>query len=185
MLMLDRYKWWYFTMLSCFAGGIIFGIFFSTAGVYEIGTWFSEDYFLIVFQKESLASILISRALNNFGIIIIMSICIISPYFIPLNYVVMIYRGYMLGVIMATLIGLYSVAGVLLIIFVLIPMQFCYTFVFIMASVNGVRCSGRRNAEPMYKVIMFAVCVYILSMVVALFEVGLIVIVVRPLNFIM
>ena len=183
--MLDRFRWWYFTFLACFAGGIICGIFFSTSGVFEIGTWFSEDYFLIVFQKESLSNILISRALNNFGIIIVMSICIVSPYFIPFNYLVMVYRGYIFGVIMSTVITLYSVAGVVLIIFVLIPIQFAYTITFIMASVNGVGCCSKKVNLPMSKVILFAVCVYILSMVVALLEVSLIVIIVRPLNFIM
>ena len=185
MLMLDRFKWWYFTLLTCFAGGIVFGIFFSTSGVFEIGTWFSEDYFLMIFQKKSITDILISRALNNFGIIVLMSICVVTPFMIPMNYLVMIYRGYILGVIMATLITLYSVVGVMLIVFVFIPCQFCYSFTFIMATVNGVNCCTSSVRPPLSKAVFYAVFVYIMSMVVALFEVILVIVVVRPMNFVM
>ncbi|MEG1806180.1 MAG: hypothetical protein RR327_07305 [Clostridia bacterium] len=172
-------------MLLCFAAGIILGIFVRSDGFIEIVNFLSRDYFLIVFGQKPMSTIIISRCVNNFGMIIIMSLCFLTPYLIPLNYLFLAYRGFILGSVICSLVASFGVAGVLLVIFLIVPIQFISNFIFIIAGVNGVITIKKRQGTSMWLFVLTVFLIYLLSIISALLETTIVIIIIRPLNFVL
>lgn len=180
-----RWKWWYFTMLICFSSGIILGIFVRSEDFLDVIGFLSTDYFLVIFGKDSISSIFVSRCLNNLTMIVILSICFFTKYLIPLNYLFLCYRGFVFGSVIFYVGMSFGVAGVLLVIFLIIPIQFISNFIFIIASVNAITYAKKRYCDSIWIFVLSVATVFLLSVLSAVLESAIVVIIIRPLNFVM
>lgn len=171
----------YIIFILFFAVGAVLGVIFSTKIFSDFTIVFSTDYFLIVFSKEPLWQILFSRTINAFFLCLVMSLCFLTPFLVILDFAAIVYRGYLFGLVMSNVVSLYGVAGLLLLIFLLIPIQFCAHFLFISCSVNALICNKEKIIGVFIKrvLLIFAICIFL-----ALVEMLLIVIFIRPLSFI-
>lgn len=166
-------------LLLLFACGGVVAIFFGNGCSGFLSPLF-EDYFLLVFYDGQLFSHFLSRAINNLALCVIFSAPFVFKWLLVLPIVAVIYRGYVFGVVMLNVVSVFGISGALLCIFLLIPMQFALQLVLNGLAIN-MFCVGNLGAKTYFTNLAIF---YLLSLSVALFEVVVIVVFIRPLSFI-
>ncbi len=169
----------YVLMLVVFGCGIVLGIIFCDELV-EISV-VSEEYYLVVFGSESGTTIFLSRVVNNLFLCIIFSATFISPFFIVLSVLALFYRGFVLGTALISVIASLGGVGVLLCVFLIIPIQMLLHFALLSISLFYFKSakSGLKEFIPSF------LGFYVATLSVALLELSVIYFVIRPLTVVL
>lgn len=166
-------------LILLFACGGVVAILFGKGGSDFLSPLF-EDYFLLVFYDGKLFSQFLSRAVNNLALCVIFSAPFLFKWLLVLPIVAVVYRGYVFGVVMLNVVGIFGISGALVCIFLLIPMQFALQFVLNGLTIKSFCINGCNGKEYFVNLAIY----YLLSLAVAMFEVVIIIVFIRPLSFI-
>jgi len=169
--------------------GLFIGIFIrksATINIYYIE--YTENYYYGIFcQSQSVFSILFSRIINNllfFSIIILLSL---SIYLIPVHFIIIFYRGFILGVVCVIIFTTYSINGIFLTILVVVPQNIITTFFLIISIITGIgqaKIIKRQHCYFNFKTFILEIFIlFLLSLLGALLELVVISFILRPLNF--
>lgn len=170
----------YLALLAVFCAGLILGIIFCDAldGLQIV----SEEYYLVIFDSGSILKIFLSRLLNGLFLCLIFSATFLSPFFLIASFAALLYRGFVLGTALITIITCAGVAGVLICIFLVIPTQVLLHFILLSLSASGV-CQCRKLCLNAY---FSTLLIFYLSVVsVALCEIAAIFLIIRPLTIVL
>jgi len=172
-----------------FIAGLFLGIFIeksSAVKIYYIE--YTENYYYSVFsQSESAFSILFIRIGNNilfFSITILLSL---SIYLVPLHFIIIFYRGFILGVVCVIIFSSYSINGIFLTVLVVIPQNIISTFFLILAIISSMENSQIFKRQRCYfgfkSFLLNILLLYAFSLLGAVLELIIISCIMRPLNF--
>lgn len=179
----DKCKWFYFTLLLSFAIGAILGIFFCTPKVTKVIIVQVQEYFLIIFKCAPVGKIFARRFLSNLALIVIFALSILSIWVLPFHYIINLYRGYLFGTVLCYIVLLYGVSGVLISIFLMIPIQFAYDCVLTILSINAYYIGKNYCGNIWYLIQLVFLAIIVITLITCV-EILLVVVVIRPLNFI-
>ncbi len=183
---LPRLKFFYLSGILTFALGLVLGVFFVDTLNITIFKASTENFIFIVFSNSSLSSIITSRLVTNLWISILCSMVLVTKFLIPLNYLILLYRGYLLGCIFVTITISYSIVGILLLLFLIIPIQFCYCFFFVSISTNCMMFSCKKsNCNSFWQIGLKVLLLILFEVLVSFIEISIIFIVIRPINTIL
>jgi len=182
-------KLMFFILLIIYAAGLLTGIFLkksSTVNIYYIE--YSENYYYRIFsESESVFSLLFLRIINNllfFSVTVLVSLTI---YIMPLHFIIIFYRGFILGVVCVIIFTTYSINGIFLTILVVFPQNLITTFFLAVAIITGTGHAGiftRQRCFSGFKPFIISILtLYLLSLIGAVYELIIISFVFRPLNF--
>ncbi len=175
-------------MYLCFAGGMIFGLFFSEfMRVHLFVPNQSLDYIIIVFNPGvSLASLIVRRLIHNLLFFFLLTLFSLTVYFFPLKVLFILYRGYILGAAMTAIVLSYGALGVVNCIILVVPQTFILISCLIMFSGYGLRCTltfrRYRSFMGIGDLFRAAAVFYLLSLIGAVYELLVIFLVIRPFN---
>ncbi len=179
----------YFVLLCvCLVVGVVIGLFFVRDGVNYIFVYgFSEDYFLIIFDRSvSVFGIFVQRLLGGIGLFLLAFFCGLTLWCLPVHFLFAFYRGYVLGCVLSAVAFQYGVAGVAILILTVAPVSFLATLALLCAFTA---CTNNLFSErgcgffPLAKKNAKGVLIcFFAYLAICLLEVLLILLIVRPLN---
>ncbi len=178
------HKYFYLSFLCVYLLAIIVGIVFSS----EIERFFLtnniiEFYKNVLTQEGNLTGLIFSRFFSDimlFALFFALSFC---TFLLPINYIIIFYRGYILGLTAGLFLSILSVSGVMLYIFaVFIPniiSSVCLTFFSIECFyVRKKNCKSNTN-----KCLNYLILSFLISLIGLIIEMVFIIFFLRPINF--
>jgi len=111
--------------------GFLTGIFVAIKCGITLSTL--QDYNLCLYSGSDLASFsyFFTRLLSYTCFLLILSICSLTVYFVPVGLILIAYRTYLAGFNCFLLIILFGVSGAIISILIILPFQILITFIFI------------------------------------------------------
>ena len=170
----------YVAFLFLFGVGTALGIVFCDK--FELPSLFSEEYCLLIFEGGKASEIFLSRLVCNFFLCLIFSAPFLSPLFLILTAIILIYRGFLLGTALLAIISKISVCGVLLDIFLILPTQILLHF-FLLSESCFCIFHAKNLCLKLYLSSLFLF--FLLTIFLALFELFEILCIIRPLSIVL
>ena len=175
----------YFILLSTtFVVGIVVGIFFNT---------YLERFFLsanvIDFYVNSLtgggnlSGLFFAGLFADICVLLLFYGCSFVPFLFPLYFLILFYRGYVLGLAVGLLLGKFGVSGLMLFIFAVMISNVVTSFaliIFATATKSGFKKECKRGNDE--RNLCFLLCLAIV-LVGAVAELVFMLFIIRPLNF--
>lgn len=178
----------FFLHILCLVAGIILGLFFS---VNISNSFFAYDYtnryFNIIFSNSiSIVSILFDRVFINLQLFLLLFIFSLHFSMIPLHYLFILYRSYILSSTIVIIITTYGVLGVVNCILLIIPQQLITLFFLTNFSICGINTAlGFKRYRGFFDFKNFlgrTLCYFLISLLTVVLDIFLIFIIIRPFN---
>ncbi len=136
-----------FSLLFCAICGVGMGC-ISTSEALTF-TYYASDIkiFGVIFQNESISTIFWSRVSLIFASCVIIHICSLNKLCLPLSFLFITFRGFMLGSNLLCATSLYGLNGIIIVIFLSLPINIALIAVHICMCTYGYRYAcgdGRR-----------------------------------------
>lgn len=170
----------YVAFLFLFGVGTAFGIVFCDKS--ELSSLVFDEYYLLVFDGGKISGIFFSRIANNFFLCLIFSSPFLSPLFLILTALVLIFRGFLLGTALISIISQIGVCGVLLDVFLILPTQILLHF-FLLSESCYCAFHSKNLCLKLYLASLFLF--FLSTLLVALFELAEIICIIRPLSIVL
>lgn len=187
--LLVKYRVYAIILAVCYAAGIVWGCFINRSGtLFDYFGEYADNYYAVVLSVSSGAlNIFFIRVFNNLGFILLAFLFGLCIYTAPLQAVVLIYRGIVLSFGLIVFTCNYGALGSVIFIFLILPQHLISTACIIVTAVCGLehslikhrhRCNRLLGGYVSCAAIMFA-----LSLIGALCELLMLVLLLRPLSF--
>ncbi len=178
------HKYFYISFLCVYVLAIIVGIIFSS----EIEKFFLtnniiEFYRNVLTKEGNLAGLVFSRLFSDIMLFALFFALSFISFLLPINYIIIFYRGYILGVTAGLFLSVLSVSGVMLYIFaVLIPniiSTVCLTFF----TVECYYLRKKNCKNHINKCLNYLLLSFLVSLIGLIIEIVFIIFFLRPINF--
>lgn len=175
----------YIVSLIC---GFLSGIFCDKeSDIYVIFGAYTENYFLLVFGSlEKTFGIFLIRLSCNIGYFILAFITGLSVWLIPVNILIFIYRGFVLGLSMIISVRFFSTSGLVVFLFLIFPQHIITSACLVLSGVCCVENQKSKKSCSFCKKNDYWKCVltfFLLSLIGAIFEFLILALLIRPLHF--
>lgn len=187
---LDKHKILLLFSVLLFISGIICGIVIDKPLSMDLyyREYCSDMIYKIISKDYSIFLLLLSRILNYTLILVFCIFGGVIVYCIPINLIIIFYKGFIFGTACAIMISVYSLSGIIILLLVLLPQYFIFCGI-----LSLLICSAYENAvnnkrshciavQSFLKIILVA---WIASVACAILEFVTVLAVIRPLNFIL
>ena len=167
--------------VGCYAVGLILGFVLQpTEFMYNYYCDNAQNYYSIVmFADSSAFSIFFNRIISNFGYYLIFFCLALVPALIPINIFIVIYRGFVAGYTIIIFNGLFGLTGVLISCFIILLQNLITTITLIIYSITPFK-KMKLNVSS---ILIYGLILYFLSLLGAVFEVVILCLLLRPINF--
>lgn len=177
------------SFIAVFVLGIGLGIFLkSTSSVYLYYLEYSKNYYFIILDRStSTAGLFFDRLLNNVCFFVLVYALCFTVYLTPVHFLIYAYRGFILGTMCGIIVVQFGFTGFICVIFLVVPQHFVTTAGLVLASLGGTeyalmwkkqRCVCNVK-EYSLEFVFFFVC----SLLGAIAEQVILLLLIRPLNF--
>ncbi len=171
-----------------FTIGIGCGIFFKSA---YLDDFFSNNVlntYLIIFSEDcSLFGFAFKKLIMIFCLLIFILLFGLSPWTLPLHFIIMAYQGFIMSIIVPQMISAFSLSGIVLCVFIVIPcslLRFAsiasFSTLLFARLTKSVECKNNKNSALL---ISFFIS-FMFAVIAFLIEIVLIGLIIRPLNII-
>lgn len=182
----SKRKNYIFWLVCCYATGILLGIFLSGGKERALLTNNVIDFFVMVYSKDgSVTNLLLIRMFSAFGVLLLFYATSFVVYTYCGHFLVIFYRGYVLGAVSVTFLIGFKVSGVILFIFcVLLQNVICSFGLMLFSTImfDYLKCCKRISHYFKRHLIAFLFC-FLICLLSALIEFLMLVCLLRPLNF--
>lgn len=185
-----KHRYWLFFSVFLFISGIMCGIIIDKPLNLEIyyRDYCSDLIYNIIDKNQSALLLFLSQFFNC---ILLIVFCIpggVIVYFLPLQCIIIFYKGFLFGTTCAIIITSYSLNGILILALIMIPQQLIFCVILILLN-----CSAYENAVYNNKCGRYSFTPYSQAVILAIFasaaaavlELVTILALIRPLNFIL
>lgn len=154
---ISKYKVFYCIALICFLIGIVTGVLTGIKYASLIDSSHIPDRLLINFlsNQASVFGVLFSRIIDFVFLIILVFLLCLIPLASLLNFIIIIYKSYLLSLTFVFVIVLYGFSGLLLSLFIILPCGLL--FIFALSSIICVACERSINSKK-YGFAFFSDC---------------------------
>lgn len=175
-------------LIICFSCGLVMGLLLGGKGLY-VDAIFSDSInftILIITNQINLMTIIFRGVIISLQLFALIFVFSLSIYFFPLNFILIIYRGYILGaaiIVFTVSIGIQGFANILILV---IPQQLilltcmCLSISYNFGS-SRIICRYRPSNSVVI-VIKPVFCFFIISLSNILLQIVLIYVIIRPFN---
>lgn len=123
-------------LLGCYLASIIFGVMLPN---FNEKDFFRQNAFQIFYQSLTvggkISSLILNRLFSDIFCLLVIYVLSVSVLFLPINFFLIIYRGYVQGAVMAGLVCCFGITGIMLYIFVVFLQSAVSTFALILMTV--------------------------------------------------
>lgn len=180
-------KWQAITLIVVYIIGIILGLIFFSEREKVLFCDNTIDFLVYALCKSSSPiSLFFTRVLNSLWVFVFFSLTALTVYLCPLHYVIVAYRGYVLGAASIIFITNFKITGIVLFIFCVFLQNLITTLSLILYSTISCKLAKSFLSCKKFNYKSYAsTCLifYGISIIGALFELIMLVFIFRPLNF--
>jgi hypothetical protein len=176
----------YFAFFLLAILGIGIGIFtaLNSLEIYAFGNYYDSDFYMVVIKQMSVASLFFSRAFKIIIFFAFIFVLSFSFYTIPIQFLLIAYRGYVIAYNCTLLIRFFSFNGLINVLVFILPVNLIVLLSLVGASVISFnRCLAIRRSRAFKGydcsaglILKKMACFYLLSLFAYLLEVVLIMI---------
>lgn len=178
------HKYFYISFFAVYILAIIIGVIFSSSlERFFLTQNVIEFYKNVLTKKGNLTELIFSRLFSDliqFAIFFGLSFVV---FLLPINYILIFYRGYILGVTAGLFITVLSVSGIMLYIFAVLIPNIITTVCLIFLSTECFYIKKKKCKNHINRCINYLVFSWGLSLVGLIIEILFVLCFLRPLNF--
>ncbi|MGN0818913.1 MAG: hypothetical protein ACI4M6_00750 [Christensenellaceae bacterium] len=182
----SRRKNYVFVLVCCYAVGILLGMFLSGGKERALLTNNAIDFFVLVYSKDgNVIKLLLIRLFSSLGVLLLFYLLSFVVYTYCGHFILIFYRGYVLGAAAVTFLIGFKLSGVVLFIFCVMMQNAVCTFGLILFSaimLDNLKSCKCRLTHFKQHLTALTVC-FLLCAISALIEFIILICVLRPLNF--
>lgn len=168
-----------------FIAGVVVGLFIDkNSSLFGYCTYNAENYYcLIMFKENNAATTFFIHALSGFGYFAIFFVFGTTIFLFPLSVAVTAYRGYIFGGALVAFASIYGAQGVIIFLFTLFPQNIILTLalIFVSPCAELFKCSGKKKFFINHSI--NTLILFVVSILGGLVELLLLVLLLRPMNF--
>ncbi len=184
---IENKKWYTISLIAVYVLGIVLGVIFFSEHEKVLFADNVLDFLVLALCKSSSPiSLFWSRIINALALFTLFALTSLTIYLSPLHYFIIIYRGYVLGAAGIVFITNFKITGLVLFVFCVFLQNLITTLSLILYSTIAYKLSDNfdKCKNFNYKAYVFASFVFFLiSVIGALIELILLLLILRPLNF--
>jgi len=172
--------------LICYGVGIILGLVFKpTEFIYDYFLGNAENYYCaVMYADSSVFSLFFDRIVINLGYFAVFFCFGLSPWLSIFSSEIIVYRGYILSVSLSVFSATFGLTGAVVGCFVLLLQNLVVTFTLIVCSSSSLYLVKQCKGKSFFKAYGFTVAVlYFVSLIGAIIELFVAVLLLRPMNF--
>lgn len=162
---LFAYRTFYIILLICGLAGFGFGLGGATVYTHRVTIIELSDGYIMGIMNGTLngGSLFWSRILSLLGLLALVLFFSLHRYFIPLHFVIVIYRGFLTGFKIMLLIGMYGITGVFSSLLFVLPFETVFfiglSFIIVCAADRSLCLGGRAyfKAEPEFRKLLIRI----------------------------
>ncbi len=181
-------KTYFFIICSMFVIGLIFGFVFPKQGEKTFFTTNAIELFITLFTNEGNVFLyVLSQFFSNFFYLAIFTICSFSLILLPIQFLLILYKGYISGALFLALVADFGISGLILYIFAVLlqSLIICVAFSIFstLAKFSLKNCREDSDKKTNLLIVGFVFCamVILLSSILLFLTVSVFL---KPLNFV-
>ncbi|MBQ2713225.1 MAG: hypothetical protein IJF71_07595 [Clostridia bacterium] len=175
-------------LIASFVAGLILGLCFSSFAreklfIYE----YSSGYVSLIFHPDtSISTLILKRVFGNFQFFLLLFALSFSIFLSPLQVLFLVYRGFIVGAVSISIVAEYGFVGIVNVAVLIFPVQLMLAVCFSLYLVQAIPCAmsflRQRSFCGIKHIITAAIITFILSFGTVIFEIVVVLFLVRPFN---
>ena len=178
------HKNFYISFLCVYVLAVIVGIIFSSSTERLFLTEnIIEFYKNILTKSGNLSGLIFSRLFSDIMVFTLFFGLSFSVYLLPINYIIIFYRGYILGVTAGLFLTILSVSGIMLYIFAVLIPNIITSVCLIFFTIECMFIRKKKCKQASNKCVNYLFLSFFASLIGLVIELVFILFFIRPLNF--